>query len=519
MRFILTLIVTAACGLIGAQTRPPAPHEPAYGVYVGDTARRVIVTGRVINAPPEELGKLVYMVAGVAPLTSEQVPAKGTVGADGVFTVELTGGYPLREIWFGLGDLFYGTAFVRAGLTLTFDYAQLVTNPNNRYVHPGLTFGGPDAELAGYRARQVKTQLLSNEDFFQVVNERGPDPLTKLSMMDSVLAELRAVDATVLAAAPADVRTILEAETTTAYFAIGCVLFWQNGDPPAAWRTAYLAHRPPALSNRGRDFYKYYTKLEQAAVASQLAERFPRQDQSEAATLARTRQFLRYVDSRYAPGRADVLRLYLKEKDPLTHYGVLELAEATATVPWVRRTLRRQLERRRAEVDALRSALATTVVLGAPAGLGEPLGRTPFGAELYRVAAGTSGRELLDRLRGAFPAASLYTDLWATWCSPCIGELPFSAKLHEAAAGLPLRFVYLCTDQGGSEERWRRLIAADRVPGVHLYVPASTHAELMKLCLAEGYPTYRLLLPGGGMDVIERPSRLDRQQLADLLPR
>ncbi|MCX8212023.1 MAG: TlpA disulfide reductase family protein [Lewinella sp.] len=149
---------------------------------------------------------------------------------------------------------------------------------------------------------------------------------------------------------------------------------------------------------------------------------------------------------------------------------------------------------------------------------GKAYGSLPFGAGLYLVGDDVTSEALLDKLRGAFSGKALYLDFRATWCAPCLGEMPYSTKLHGAAEGLPLEFVYLCTDSGGSEEKWRNIIASHQVGGTHIYVPKKAHSELMKLFNGRCFLTYVLLQADGtGKLDVARPLGLDRQTLEALL--
>jgi hypothetical protein len=96
--------------------------------------------------------------------------------------------------------------------------------------------------------------------------------------------------------------------------------------------------------------------------------------------------------------------------------------------------------------------------------------------------------------------------------------MPHSAKLDGAAEGLPLELVYLRTDSGGSEERWRSSIASHQVGGTHIYVPKKAHSELMKLFNGRCFLTYVLLQADGtGKLDVARPWGLNRQTLEALL--
>lgn len=50
----------------------------------------------------------------------------------------------------------------------------------------------------------------------------------------------------------------------------------------------------------------------------------------------------------------------------------------------------------------------------------------------------------------------IYIDFWASWCSPCLQEMPSSHKLHKALKGQEVVFVYISIDKNISQ--WKRSI-------------------------------------------------------------
>lgn len=57
--------------------------------------------------------------------------------------------------------------------------------------------------------------------------------------------------------------------------------------------------------------------------------------------------------------------------------------------------------------------------------------------------------ELLYKNRGKL----VYVDFWASWCAPCIAEMPASKKLQEEYKDKSVTFVYISIDSDG--EKWR----------------------------------------------------------------
>ena len=83
------------------------------------------------------------------------------------------------------------------------------------------------------------------------------------------------------------------------------------------------------------------------------------------------------------------------------------------------------------------------------------------------------GKKSLESFRGKF----VYIDVWATWCGPCIQQIPFLQKLEEEYKNKNIEFVSISTDEsrrsGGSweaaEKKWRDFVKKKQMSGVQLW--------------------------------------------------
>ena len=72
------------------------------------------------------------------------------------------------------------------------------------------------------------------------------------------------------------------------------------------------------------------------------------------------------------------------------------------------------------------------------------------------------GKKSLDSFKGKY----VYIDVWATWCGPCIREIPSLKKLEKEYHNKNIAFVSISTDEsrrsGGSweaaEKKWRDFV-------------------------------------------------------------
>ncbi len=85
-------------------------------------------------------------------------------------------------------------------------------------------------------------------------------------------------------------------------------------------------------------------------------------------------------------------------------------------------------------------------------------------------------------------------DFWASWCGPCIGDLPFLRKIKKQTAGQPVVFVNLSLDS--SDAAWRKAIEKHGIEGVHVRSGASGSGATSAYNV-RGIPAYFLVDPQG----------------------
>ena len=59
-----------------------------------------------------------------------------------------------------------------------------------------------------------------------------------------------------------------------------------------------------------------------------------------------------------------------------------------------------------------------------------------------------------------FKGQVLVVNLWATWCGPCVNEMPTLAKLQASYAGMPVKVVAVSVDSAQSTDKAKAFIAS-----------------------------------------------------------
>jgi thiol-disulfide isomerase/thioredoxin len=111
------------------------------------------------------------------------------------------------------------------------------------------------------------------------------------------------------------------------------------------------------------------------------------------------------------------------------------------------------------------------------------------------------GKKSLDSFKGKYT----YIDVWATWCGPCIREIPSLQALEKEYHSKNIAFVSISTDgarrSGGSweaaEKKWRDFVKEKQLTGVQLW--AGEDSSFQSAYQITGIPRFILVDPQGNI--------------------
>jgi len=95
----------------------------------------------------------------------------------------------------------------------------------------------------------------------------------------------------------------------------------------------------------------------------------------------------------------------------------------------------------------------------------------------------------LENLKGKL----LYIDIWATWCGPCIKEMPYLKKLVAEYIGKEIEFVGISIDSENDYEKWRKMVVEKDIGGIQLYNREGLDSQFMKAFSVSIIPRFMMI--------------------------
>src|SRR5690606_10528408 len=60
----------------------------------------------------------------------------------------------------------------------------------------------------------------------------------------------------------------------------------------------------------------------------------------------------------------------------------------------------------------------------------------------------------------------LYVDIWATWCRPCLQQLPAMKELEEKYRDQNIEFVSISVDKDADKAKWAKMVQEKEMQGI-----------------------------------------------------
>ena len=122
------------------------------------------------------------------------------------------------------------------------------------------------------------------------------------------------------------------------------------------------------------------------------------------------------------------------------------------------------------------------------------------------------GKMSMDDLSGKY----VYFDIWATWCGPCIREIPYLKEREEQYKDTNVQFVSVSIDPIKDFDKWKQFIVDKELGGIQLYADGDWKSSIITDYAIEGIPRFILVDPDGNIVSADAPRPSD-PKLAEML--
>jgi thiol-disulfide isomerase/thioredoxin len=119
-----------------------------------------------------------------------------------------------------------------------------------------------------------------------------------------------------------------------------------------------------------------------------------------------------------------------------------------------------------------------------------------------------------------FKGKYVYIDLWATWCAPCKGEIPYLKKLEEEYHDKNIVFISLSLDESKDLQKWKDFVKKEGLKGIQMMADNAFKSDIAKNYEVTAIPRFLLFDTNGNIITTDamRPSSPElRLQLDKLL--
>jgi len=120
------------------------------------------------------------------------------------------------------------------------------------------------------------------------------------------------------------------------------------------------------------------------------------------------------------------------------------------------------------------------------------------------------GTTSLDDLKGKYT----YIDIWATWCGPCIAQIPYLKKVDKEFHGKNIQFLSISIDVKKDYQKWKDMVKEKELGGIQLFADNNWKSTFITDYLIKGIPKFILLDPQGNIVTANAPRPSDDELTA-----
>ncbi|MDO5979512.1 TlpA family protein disulfide reductase [Flavivirga spongiicola] len=115
------------------------------------------------------------------------------------------------------------------------------------------------------------------------------------------------------------------------------------------------------------------------------------------------------------------------------------------------------------------------------------------------------GTTSLEDFKGKY----VFIDVWATWCGPCMRQMPYLKKIEKKYHNKNILFVSISADKERDYKKWRELVAKENLTGIQLIADNAFESSFINKYNISSIPRFILLDPSGNIIDNDAPDPSD----------
>ncbi len=118
-----------------------------------------------------------------------------------------------------------------------------------------------------------------------------------------------------------------------------------------------------------------------------------------------------------------------------------------------------------------------------------------------------------------FKGKYVLIDIWATWCTPCLRELPYLKKIEKKYHGKNIAFIGLSVDNKTEYDLWQQTLKDKEMNGIQLFTDKAFESDFVSDFGVTSIPRFILISPEGKIveSHLTKPSNDKTHALLDKL--
>ena len=92
-----------------------------------------------------------------------------------------------------------------------------------------------------------------------------------------------------------------------------------------------------------------------------------------------------------------------------------------------------------------------------------------------------------------FKGKYVFIDIWATWCGPCLQQIPALKKLEHQYQDKDIVFVSISVDKASAHDKWKRMVKEKEMVGIQLFADNSFDSKFIKAYSITSIPRFIII--------------------------